>query len=67
MVKDYYPQIFLEECRYKVTEKKTITYFTDKIEIFSYEEEDSTEEESKEDVSKFLFKVTLSMKECLFR
>ena len=31
--KNYYPQVFLEECKYVVEEKKMPKYITDNIEI----------------------------------
>ena len=31
--KNYYPQVFLEECKYVVEEKKMLKYITDNIEI----------------------------------
>ena len=33
--KNYYPQVFLEECKYVVKEKQTPEYITDDIEISS--------------------------------
>ena len=33
--KNYYPQVFLEECRYVVKEKNIPEYITDGIEFFS--------------------------------
>ena len=33
--KNYYPQVFLEECRYIDKEKKVIRYITDDLEISS--------------------------------
>ena len=33
--KNYYPQVFLEQCKYVIKEKKISTYITDKIEISS--------------------------------
>ena len=45
--KNYYPQVFLEKCKYIFKEKKLIRYITDDIEISS---DDSDEENSnKED------------------
>ena len=32
--KDYFPEVFLEECKYFVKEKKTSTFITDDIEMF---------------------------------
>ena len=31
--KDYYPQLFLEECKYVIKEKKMSKFITDDIEI----------------------------------
>ena len=48
--KDYYPQVFLEECKYVVKEKKIPNYIIDNVEISSdsdrgnYNEENSGEE-----------------------
>ena len=41
--KNYYPQAFLEECKYVVKEKKKAKFITDNLEIFSddYDEENS--------------------------
>ena len=49
--KNYYPQIFLEECKYFVKEKKMSEYITDDIEI-SFDDsgrEDSDEENINEE------------------
>ena len=43
--KNYYPQVFLEQCKYAVEEKKMPEYITDKIEISS-DKENSSEENS---------------------
>ena len=32
---NYYPQLFLEECKFVVKEKKILEYMTDDIEIYS--------------------------------
>ena len=44
--KNYYPQVFVEECKYFVKEKKMPEYITDNIEISSddFDREDSNEE-----------------------
>ena len=44
--KNYYPQIFLEECKFVVKEKKMPEYITDDIETSSddFDREDSDEE-----------------------
>ena len=43
MGKNYYPQMFLEKCKYIVTEKKVIRYIIDDPEISSndYDRENS--------------------------
>ena len=43
---NYYPQVFLEECKYVVKERKMSVFITDKIEIFSddFDKEDYDEE-----------------------
>ena len=47
--KNYYPQVFLEEWKYVVKEKKMPVYITDDIEISSdFDREDSDEEISNE-------------------
>ena len=55
-VKNYYPQAFLEYCKYVVKEKKTPKFITDDIEISSddsdkedFDEENSDEENSDEE------------------
>ena len=50
MGKNYYPQVFLEECKYIVKEKKIPEYIIKSIEISSdkYDKEDSDEENSNE-------------------
>ena len=40
--KNYYPQVFLEECKYMAKEKKVSEYITDETEIAS---DDSDREE----------------------
>ena len=63
--KNYYPQVFLEECKYIITEKKIPKYIIDDIEISSdsdrenYHRENADEENSDEENSnerKFLMK-----------
>ena len=45
--KNYYPQVFLEECKYIVKEKKIPKYIIDDIEIsFDFDRENSDEENS---------------------
>ena len=47
---NYYPQVFLEECKYVVKEKKISKYIIDDIEISSnFERENSDEENSDEE------------------
>ena len=46
--KNYYPRVFLEECKYAVKEKKMPEYITDDIEISS---DDSDKEDSDEEIS----------------
>ena len=49
--KDYYPQVFLEECKYVVKEKRTSKFIIVDIEISSddSERENSDEENSYEE------------------
>ena len=50
--KNYYPQVFLEECQHAVKEKKIPRYIIDDIEISSdSDRENSDEENSDEDNS----------------
>ena len=50
--KNYYPQLFLEECKYVIKEKKMLEYITGDIEISSdSDREDSDEENSSEENS----------------
>ena len=47
--KNYYPQVFFEECKYVVKEKKKmLKYITDDIEISSEEENSDEENYTKE-------------------
>ena len=47
--KNYYPQVFLEKCKYDVKEKKIPMHIIDDIEISSdLDEENSDEEDSSE-------------------
>ena len=50
--KNYYPQVFLEECKYVVQEKKKSKFITDNIEIYS---DDSDEENSNEENEIYFF------------
>ena len=47
-IKDYYPQVFLEECKYVFKQKKTSNFINGDIEISSdyFDKEDSAEENS---------------------
>ena len=51
--KIYYPQVFLEECKYVVKEKKIPEYITEDIELSSdgSDRQDSNEENSDEENS----------------
>ena len=55
--KNYYPQVFLEECKYVIKEKKTPEYITDNVEISSdseredFDEGNSNQENSDEENS----------------
>ena len=44
--KNYYPQGFLEECKYVVQEKKVSKYIIDRIEISSNTDEENSDEEN---------------------
>ena len=50
---DYYPEVFVEECKYAVKEKKMSEYITDDIETSSddSDREDSNEENTDEENS----------------
>ena len=43
--KNYYPQVFLEECKYVVKENKMPEYITDDIEISSNSDREDSDEE----------------------
>ena len=50
--KNYYPQIFLQECKYIIKEKKISNYIIDDVEITNEknsDEEDSGEKDSDEE------------------
>ena len=55
--KNHYPQVFLEECKYVIKEKKTPEYITDNVEISSdseredFDEGNSNQENSDEENS----------------
>ena len=44
--KNYYSQVFLEECKYVVKEKKILKYIIDDIEISSDSDKENSDEES---------------------
>ena len=44
MGKNYYPQVFLEECKYVITEKKINNSITDDAEISDSDKDNSDEE-----------------------
>ena len=54
--KNYYPQVFLEECEYFVKEKKTSTFITDDIENSSDDSDrkNCDEENSNEEILNIL-------------
>ena len=43
--KNYYPQVFVEECKHVVKEKKMPKYITANIEVFSDTDRDISDEE----------------------
>ena len=57
--KNYYPQLFLEECKYVIKEKKIDNYITDDVEISSDSDEDNSDEETLEKIErkKILMKI----------
>ena len=57
---NFYPQVFSEECKYVVKEKKMSTYIIDNVKISS----DSNEENSDKKIvtKKILMKITLMKK-----
>ena len=46
MGKNYYPQVFLEECKYVAKEKKMSEYITDNIEISSDSDREDSDEQN---------------------
>ena len=44
--KNYYPQVFLEECKYVVEEKKIPKYIIDQIEISSDSDKENSDEKN---------------------
>ena len=49
--KNYFPQVFLEECKYVVKEKKIHNYFIGDVEVPSDEENSDKENSGEEDSS----------------
>ena len=49
MDKNYYPQVFLEECRYVVEEKNIPKYIIDDIEISSDSDRENSDEENSDE------------------
>ena len=47
--KNYYPQMFLEECKYVVKEKKIPEYIIDDIEFFFDSDKENSDEENSDD------------------
>ena len=47
--KNYYPQVFLEECEHVAKEKKIPKYIIDDIEISSDSDEDNSDEENSDE------------------
>ena len=45
-VKKYYPQVFLEECKYVVKQKKMPEFITDDIETYSDSDREDFDEEN---------------------
>ena len=68
--KNYYPQLFLEEFKYVIKEKKIDNYITDDVEISSDSDEDNSDEETLEKIQrkKILMKilVKIPMKKLIF-
>lgn len=59
MRRNYYPQVFLKECKYIAKEKKS-KYTSDDLEIYSY---DSDEEVSDEANKKLLMNIVKSIRQ----
>ena len=51
--KTYYPQVFLEECKYVVEEKNMPDYITDDIEISSDSGREDSDEENSDQKTKY--------------
>ena len=49
--KNYYPQVFLEECKYVVKEKKIPKYIINDIEISSHSDEENSDKENSDEVN----------------
>ena len=47
--KNYYPQVFLEECKYVVKEEKIPKYIIEDIEVSSDSERENSDEESSDE------------------
>lgn len=54
MTQNYYPQLLLEECKYKVKERKMTRYITEYMEIYSDDVDDESEEDSGKDSEQFV-------------
>ena len=54
--KNYYPQVFLEECKYVVEEKKIPKYIINDIEISSDSDRENSGEENYDKKKKILMK-----------
>ena len=62
--KNYYPQVFLEECKYVIKERKIHNYITNDFEISSDSDEDNSGEEilEKNQIKKILMRKILVKK-----
>ena len=47
--KNYYPQVFLEECKYFIKEKKIPKYIIDDVEISSDSDRENSDEENSDE------------------
>ena len=61
--KKYYPQVFLEECKYVKRKNKMVNYINDDLEIHSSDENDEFYRESDSDSNNsiFLFRLLYSL------
>ena len=59
--KKYYPQAFLEECKYVKRKNKMMNYINDDIEIVSSDEDDDFYSESDSDNQIFLLSLLFSL------